>query len=363
MNEEKIERVLKTLNHERPDRVPITEWFWDEFVQRWKTEKGLDEDTDIYEYYDLDLKIISPNMDPRIESCQILEETSEYVIFRSGFGCSVKKDYSSPLPQFFDFPIHSPEEYRNFIFENPNDKRRYKDERRDIVSGDGFTTQCSFLEDVEKNRDKFCIFGSICDPCEVLWRIRGYEGTLMDVALKPEMVKNIVERAADFMIEIGKNEVKKGKFPGLWIWGDIASDKGMLLSPKSYREIFFPSLKKICRALKKEGIKLVYHSDGDMRAILPLLIEAGIDAIDPMQVRAGMNMIELSKKYGKQLAFVGNINIYGSKEEIKKEVLMKLKAVREGGWIGSSSESVGGDVSVENYECFVQVVRKYGRMT
>ncbi len=74
MNEEKIERVLKTLNHERPDRVPITEWFWDEFVQRWKTEKGLDEDTDIYEYYDLDLKIISPNMDPRIESCQILED-------------------------------------------------------------------------------------------------------------------------------------------------------------------------------------------------------------------------------------------------------------------------------------------------
>jgi hypothetical protein len=48
MNEEKIERVLKTLNHEGPDRVLITEWFWDEFVQRWKTEKGLDEDTDIY---------------------------------------------------------------------------------------------------------------------------------------------------------------------------------------------------------------------------------------------------------------------------------------------------------------------------
>ena len=360
MNKEKTERILRTLSHERPDRVPITEWFWDEFVQGWKMEKGLDENTDIYEYYDLDLKIVSPNMDPRVESCQILEETSEYVIFRSGFGCCVKKDYSSPLPQFFDFSIHSPEEYRNFIFEDPNDERRYKEERRDIISGDGFTPQGSFLEDVEKNRDKFCIFGSICDPCEVLWRIRGYEGTLMDVALKPKMVKEIVERTADFMIEIGKNEIKKGRLPGLWIWGDIAGDRGMFLSPKSYQEIFFPSLKRMCRTFKKEGIRLVYHSDGDVTAILPLLIEAGIDAIDPMQVRAGMNMIELSKKYGRQLAFVGNINIYGSKEEIKKELLTKLRVARNGGWIASSSESVAKDISVENYEYFVELVRKYG---
>lgn len=360
MNKEKTERVMKALNYKKPDRVPITEWFWDEFVEKWKVEKELDNYVDIYKYYDLDLKIISPNMDPKIESCQIIEKTDKYVIFKSGFGCSVKKNYSSPLPQFFDFSIKSPQEYKNFFFEDPDDERRYKGERRDIISGDGITPQCSFDEDIDKNKDRFCIFGSICAPCEVLWRIRGYEGTLVDIALEPEKVKKISEKAADFMIEIGKNEVRRANLPGLWIWGDIATDKGLLLSPKSFKEIFFPSLKRMCTTLKKEGIKVVYHSDGDIRAILPLLIEAGIDAIDPMQVRAGMDMMELSKQYRKQLAFVGNINIYESKEKIKEQVFKKLKIAKEGGWIASSSESVGEDVPIENYEYFIEIVRKYG---
>ena len=360
MHKEKTERILKVLSHEKPDRVPVTEWFWDGFVEKWRQEKGLDGSTDIYEYYDLDLKIISPNMDPQIESCQILKQTSEYVIFKSGFGCSVKKNYSSPLPQFFDFPVRSPEEYKYFSFEDPNDERRYNEERRDIISGDGFTPQCSFLEDVERNKNKICIFGSICDPCEVLWRIRGYEGALMDIALRSDMVKEMAERIADFMIEIGKNEVRKGDLPGLWIWGDVAYDRGMLLSPKSYREIIFPSLRRMCHVLKKEGVKLVYHSDGDIRPILPLLVEAKIDAIDPTQVRAGMNIIKLTEKYGEKLAFVGNIDIYKSKEEIKREVIEKLKVAKKGGWIVSSSESVGEDVSIENYEYFLKVVREYG---
>jgi len=359
MHKEKTKRVLKALSYEKPDRIPITEYFWDEFLEKWRKEKHLSEDKDIYQYYNLDLKIISPNMDPQIESCQIIKQTKEHVIFKSGFGCTLKKNYSTPIPQFLDFSLPSAKEYERFFFEDPDNERRYNKERKDIINGDGFTPQCSFLEDVEKNKDKFCIFGSICDPCEVLWRIRGYEGALMDMALMPKAVEKMAERIADFMIEIGKNEIRKGNLPGLWIWGDVASDKGMLFSPKSYQEIIFPSLKRICHTLKKEGIKLVYHSDGDLRAILPLLIEAGIDAIDPMQVRAGMDIIELRRKYGKQLAFVGNVNIYGPKEEIKRKVLKKLKISKGGGWIASSSESVGNDVSIENYEYFLEVMRKY----
>jgi len=66
----------------------------------------------------------------------------------------------------------------------------------------------------------------------------------MDMALMPKAVEKMAERIADFMIEIGKNEIRKGNLPSLWIWGDVASDKGMLFSPKSYQEIIFPSLKE-----------------------------------------------------------------------------------------------------------------------
>jgi len=115
MHKEKTKRVLKALSYEKPDRIPITEYFWDEFLEKWREEKHLSEDKDIYQYYDLDLKIISPNMDPQIESCQIIKQTKEHVIFKSGFGCTLKKNYSTPIPQFLDFSIHSAKEYERFF--------------------------------------------------------------------------------------------------------------------------------------------------------------------------------------------------------------------------------------------------------
>ena len=89
--EKKVERVITTLrDRKEADRVPLGDFYWTEFLNKWREKFNLPSDTDIYEYYDLDVKVISPNMDPKVESCQIVEETPEYVVFKSGFGCTVK---------------------------------------------------------------------------------------------------------------------------------------------------------------------------------------------------------------------------------------------------------------------------------
>ncbi|MEN3187116.1 MAG: hypothetical protein ABDK92_10940, partial [Atribacterota bacterium] len=194
--ETKTKRVLTALKEKKePDRVPLTDFYWGGFLANWLKALNLPPDTDIYEYYDLDVKVISPNMDPKVESCTILEQTSEYVVFRSGFGCTLKKVFALPMPMFLDFPVKSAEEFEHFTFDDPRDERRYFEKRCDIINcGDGFGVLESYAKDVERNKGKFCLFGSICEPYETMWRIRGSEGLLMDLVLHPAEVKDFALR-------------------------------------------------------------------------------------------------------------------------------------------------------------------------
>jgi len=70
----------KTLRHEEADRVPISDFFWGSFLERWRKDLGLAKDTDVYKYYDLDWIVTIPNMDPHIKQFEILKETEEEVV-------------------------------------------------------------------------------------------------------------------------------------------------------------------------------------------------------------------------------------------------------------------------------------------
>ena len=69
----KLERMNKTLGHEEADRVPVSDFFWGSFIERWREELGLPSDRSIYKHYDLDWIVTIPNMDPHIKQFEIIE--------------------------------------------------------------------------------------------------------------------------------------------------------------------------------------------------------------------------------------------------------------------------------------------------
>jgi uroporphyrinogen-III decarboxylase len=142
------------------------------------------------------------------------------------------------------------------------------------------------------------------------------------------------------MIQVGLNQIKMG-VDFMFIGGDVAYDKGMFYSPEIWRYFLKPFLTNMCREFKraKPDIKLIYHGCGNATAIYDELIECGIDAYQTLEVKAGLDVVELKKEYKNKLAFVGNIDtrdiLPGDPETMKKDVLRRLNAAKGGGYISN----------------------------
>ncbi len=367
------ERVLKALNHEEPDRVPITDFFWNQFYKNWLEYKDVPGDTDIYKYYDLDLVVINPNMDPQIMEPKIIKNNDREVVFNSGWGSKVKMQYTErgAMPGYLDFSIKEPADYADFEFENPADDRRYEAPRQDLINtADNpsvlFDPLPSYMDFAETYKEDFSLFGGVCEANEVLVRARGLKNHMEDIIRDKGKLKSFVVRATDYMIEVGKQQLERvEELDGLVIWGDMAYDKGMFYSPHHWREIYRPQLKRMCDVFKSYGAKLIYHGCGNAKPVYEDLIEVGIDAYNPLEVKAGLDVEELKREYGDRLAFFGGIDVRmlsdASKEGVKEEVLRKLNAARGGGYIVASDHSVAGNVPPENYEYMVELVKEYGK--
>jgi hypothetical protein len=90
----------RALAHQEPDRVPISDFFWGSFIERWRSELGLSGDASPYDYYDLDWIVTMPNMDPKIRSFETIREDETEVVVKTGFLATLRKKFDFPMPEF-----------------------------------------------------------------------------------------------------------------------------------------------------------------------------------------------------------------------------------------------------------------------
>ncbi len=165
----KLDRMNKSLRHEEPDRVPVSDFFWGSFVERWKKDLDLPADTDIYKYYDLDWIVTVPNMDPHIKEFEILEENEEQVIVRTGFEAVIRKKFHDPMPEYVDFETDTIEKLKAFEFEDPHDERRYFSGGDNQIAGvgDAFVRNSPpWIDTVKALYPDFPVYGSVCEGHE-----------------------------------------------------------------------------------------------------------------------------------------------------------------------------------------------------
>ena len=140
---------------------------------------------------------------------------------------------------------------------------------------------------------------------------------------------------------------------------------GPFFSPRMYRNIIKPADKRLFDFFHGRGMKIILHSCGDVRMLLPDLIDAGLDCIQPLEVKAGMDVVELKKQYGNDLSFMGGIDVRAMADPdpaaIEQEIARKIPAAKiGGGYIYHSDHSIPNNVSFEQYCRVLELVRKYG---
>jgi hypothetical protein len=366
----KLERMNKILHHQEADRVPISDFFWGRFLKQWREELGLAPETDIYKYYDLDWIVTIPNMDPHIKQFEIIRQTGEEVVLRTGFEAVIRKKFANPMPSFLQFETNTLEKIRKFEFDSPFDERRYFSGGDNQIAGvgDGFVRNLPpWIETVKTLHQDFPVYGSACEGHETLWRTIGSDNVLLWIGLYPEELGRFIERVNEFCLGITEAQIRAagGLLDGMVIWGDVAYKKDVLFSPEYWRKYFKPGVKAMIDLCHEHNLPVIYHGCGNVAKIFEDYIEIGVDAYNPLEAKAGLDVIALRRKYGHRIGFCGNMDVItwarASKEELKGTVLIKLNAAKGGGYIFQSDHSVPSNISGENYDYVVRLVREYGR--
>lgn len=366
----KLDRMNKTLRHEEPDRVPISDFYWGSFLTRWRQELGLPADTDIYDYYDLDWAVTIPNLDPHIKRFEVLHEDENEIVVRTGFEAVIRKKLADPMPAFLRFETDTIEKMAAFQFDDPWDERRWfaRGDNQLAGVGDGFERDSPpWIETVKSRHPNIPIYGSVCEAHETLWRIIGSENVMLWIGLYPDELGRFVERVGEFCIELTKAQIKAadGLIDGMVVWGDVAYRKDVFFSPRYWRKYFKPVVTEITRICHDAGIPVIYHGCGNVNRIFEDYIETGIDAYNPLEAKAGLDVVDLRRRFGHRMAFCGNLDVLtwanGTLDELKTMVLTKLNAAKGGGYIVQSDHSVPSNVTGERYEYVVNLVREYGK--
>ena len=365
----KLERMRKALRHQEPDRVPVSDFFWGSFVQRWQRELHLPPDADPYRHYDLDWIVTTPNMDPHIRPFETLREDRNEVWVKTGFETVLRKRLDLPMPEQISWETDSIERLEAFAFDDPADRRRFFEAGDNQIAGvgDGFQRNSPpWVETVQRLWVDLPVFGSMIEASECLTRLIGQHNMLLWMGLYPQRMGECIHRIGQFYLDCCQAtlDAAAGWLDGFVIWGDVAYRKGLFFSPDYWREYFKPWVKAMVDLCHARGLPVIYHGCGNVNAIFEDYIEIGVDAFNPLEVKAGMDAVELRRRYGHRIGLCGNLDVQnwerGDRREIRAEILRKLHAAKGGGLILQSDHSVTSAVSGRTYDDIVNLIHQRG---
>ncbi len=222
----------------------------------------------------------------------------------------------------------------------------------DAVDYSGVRAQC------ERYADQYATYGAPWSPFfhEVGWLI-GQENLYMWMHTRPDLVTAIIDAMVGYEVAVTRRflEACGGRLDITYFGNDFGTQRGLFISPAHWERFFRAPLKRFYDVSHEFGCLVMQHSCGSVRAILPALIEDGVDILDPVQVRAeGMSLPSLVRDFGDRLSFHGGVDTqgtlpFGSTEEVRAEVRSYLDLTRErGGYILTSSQNFILDIPDEN---------------
>jgi uroporphyrinogen decarboxylase len=347
------DRFARMFAHQDADRVPIIDGPWEATIERWRHE-GMPEDADYVDYFGLDhVSGIGVDSSPRYP-VQTLEQTGEYRVHTTSWGATLKDwKHAGGVPQFLDFRINGPDAWAEAKARMVPSRdridwdylaRHYKGwrERGDWIQGGLW-----FGFDVAHS-----------------WTL-GTERVLLALIEQPEWLVDVFNTMLDVNLRLLEQVWDAGyTFDSVFWCDDMGYKHNQFFSVRTYRNLLKPVHKRAVDWAHARGIKAHLHSCGDVRPFVPELVDIGVDALNPLEVKAGMDPVDLKKRFGDRLAFHGGINavLYDDLPALEEEMRRVVPILKEnGGYIFSSDHSVPSSVSLEDFRYIVNLAKELGK--
>jgi uroporphyrinogen decarboxylase len=322
------------------------------------------------DYFDFDIDTMSVDASPRFPQ-QIVAEDDEYVVFRDRAGYTVRKEKGkSRTFEVLEHVTHDRatwEKVKERFVIGADDSARI-DSSSYFMHMNEYPSWAEARKQYDRLRQqgRYLLFDGY-GGYEFTWRHRGYSELLMETASDPDFVAEMTGTYMQFLITVLQRCLDEGMKPdGFFLVEDVACTRGMLFSPRSWRELLKPHMQRLGEFLHGNGITFWMHCCGNAEAIFEDLIECGLDVIQPLEAKSGLDVRKLRKTYGKRLTFFGNIDVRimadGTDEELEAEIRDKLLSFKAdgGGYIYHSDHSVPPEVSLDRFKRVLDLVHKYG---
>ena len=346
------ERFLRMFRHQEADRVPIIDDPWQGTFRRWHRE-GLAKDVEWTKALDIDLLGgISVDITPRYD-CRIIEETDKYRIYTTGWGVTQKEfKEEDSTPEFLDFTITTPEAWeeakkRMTLDEDRIPWKMLKENYDKWVSEDRWiTANFWFGFDVTHS-----------------WTV-GTETLLIAMHEEPDWCRDMFDTYLNSCIGLFNKIWDAGYHFDCMKWPDDMGYKNTtFFSNEMYRDLLKPTHKRAVDWAHEKGVFAHLHSCGNIMSRIDDLVEIGVDCLNPLEVKAGMDPLKLKREHGHELVLHGGVNavLWDDRDAIIEEIDRIVPVLKEnGGYIFSSDHSVPNSVSFENFLAIINEVKRVG---
>ena len=346
------ERMLRTFRHEEVDRIMMVDNAWAGTVRRWYNE-GLPHNMAWEDYFGFDRSImINPDNSPRYPS-RVLEVTDRYRIETTPWG-GTQKSFNE---------LDSTPEVTEHYYGTPD---KWEEAKKAMMTYHEDRIPWKLLED---NYARWKADGRFMQL--VLWfgfdvahsHMIGTENMLIGMYDDPDWVKDIFDTYLTVALDLGQRILDAGyEFDGVfWYEGYKGST---FFSPAAYRELLKPYHKKAVDWAHERGMVTELHSCGYIEPLLDDIVDIGVEMLNPLEVKAGMNPVRIKEKYGDKLAFHGGINaqLWDNIDLVKEEMERIIPVMKEGGgYVFASDHSIPNSVSFENMTEIAKLAHELGR--
>lgn len=345
------ERVMCSLRHQVPDRIPLHIKAEKEVWPKLRDHLGVDTNTAVMDRLGIDVRPIAPQYTgPRPEP---LDDGT----FIDPFGFH-RRIVSHEFGSYF--------EYAGFPLSNAETVEEIEAFAWPDVDLWDVSTIGDQIDRINAD-DKYCVLYEAGSVFEMGWGLRGLDRFLMDMVRQPEIPQALMRKWADFWIELNHRvlDAADDRVDIAWTWDDVGTQNGPMISPDMWEQQVKPHHVRINEALKEHDVTIMYHSCGSIVRFIDGFIDMGVEILNPLQPRpADMDLCWIKETYGRRLAFHGAMDIqrtlpFGTQSDVADEVRKRVSVLGAGGgYILAPAHMLQGDTPPENIVRMYDVARE-----